>query len=150
MSSSLQLRVHDLCFEEEPADGTEFYVNVDIVAQVLEGRDVVAYSAKTSEGESEGGILDLHQSFTFRAPPGSGLHRSLRSALSSADEEDSDVFFIVYREASEPGGQARVAGSAFLNLQVLALDLTDPSPDLNPNLALSQLQPQPSSSTCRC
>ena len=92
----------------------EVYIDVDLLGLGDEG--LLTPRVRPDEGELP---LDFHEAIAVE--PGEPVWAPLREALRSADEQDSDVYFVLH--GASPTAAPRELGSAHLNLErLLALD----------------------------
>ena len=115
----LEITVHSIALESSlvstaRAEKMEVYIDVDLLGLGDEG--LLTPRVRPDEGELP---LDFHEAIAVE--PGEPVWAPLREALRSADEQDSDVYFVLH--GASPTAAPRELGSAHLNLErLLALD----------------------------
>ena len=115
----LAITVHSIALESSlvstaRAEKMEVYIDVDLLGLGDEG--LLTPRVRPDEGELP---LDFHEAIAVE--PGEPVWAPLREALRSADEQDSDVYFVLH--GASPTAAPRELGSAHLNLErLLALD----------------------------
>ena len=115
----LEITVHSIALESSlvstaRAEKMEVYIDVDLLGLGDEG--LLTPRVRPDEGELP---LDFHEAIAVE--PGEPVWAPLREALRSADEQDSDVYFVLH--GASPTAAPRELGSAHINLErLLALD----------------------------
>ena len=115
----LEITVHSIALESSlvstaRAEKMEVYIDVDLLGLGDEG--LLTPRVRPDEGELP---IDFHEAIAVE--PGEPVWAPLREALRSADEQDSDVYFVLH--GASPTAAPRELGSAHLNLErLLALD----------------------------
>ena len=101
----LSITVHSIALESSlvstaRAEKMEVYIDVDLLGLGDEG--LLTPRVRPDEGELP---LDFHEAIAVE--PGEPVWAPLREALRSADEQDSDVYFVL-RGSKEGGGSVEL------------------------------------------